>query len=648
MEQDPSTDIHKTRHRIFIFFCILPFILLPLLCLDAGISGDEPVHYEQAGKVYNYFATGGKDTSSIDTPITFLKYYGQSIDNFSYLVNKICGFRKPYLTRHIINALAGAATMAFTGLLAMELAGYGAGILAIIFLLLSPVFMGHSFNNLKDIPFALGFIVAIYYLLKFLRKFPVIQPGYLAGMIAGTGFAMSVRVGGLVILPIILAFSVIQAWIRRPAEIREKRRFALRLVFSMFLTVLITWIACVAYWPFGLVKPISNPLDSLNQMTHFMVSIRQLFDGKLYWSEQLPWYYAPKYFLITSPAIILTGLVFCRPLLKKLGPFILSLLVFCAFFPLIWVIINHSNLYGTIRHLLFIYPVMVVLSASGWCLVYQRLKKPLFRMGFAAILAAGLAGPTIHIIRNHPVEYVYFNRLSGGLPMAYGRYETDYYYHSLGPGVKWLEEEILSKPGADTLVIASNFPLEPFFAESFPHIRTVYTTWYEKGRHDWDYGLFVNAYLGPSGLQKKTWHPAQTIHTIDVDGFPMCLVLHRGDKRDLKGYRLFTTGRFSESADILKKVAGDDPGNETAWLYLGWSLRKMQDWNGSDQAANRLLLIHPESEPARELLIWNCLDTKRFEQAAKVAEELYRLNPKYKPATTLKTAAADSLSNLAR
>lgn len=649
MEQDVAiSNSDRIRHRIFTILCILPFVILPLLSLDAGISGDEPVHYQQAEKVFNFFATRGKDTSSLNTPITYLKYYGQSIDNLSYLINKIFGFQEPYRTRHIINALAGALTITFTALLAAEIAGYGAGILAILFLLLSPVFLGHTLNNLKDIPFALGYTAAIFYLLKFLRKLPIIHFGYLAGMAAGTGFAISVRVGGLVIIPIILAFSAIQAWIRQPAENHAKLIFIFRLAVSLLITILLACIAGIVNWPYGLQNPIRNSIESLNQMTHYMISIRQLFEGKLYWSESLPWYYAPKYFLLTSPAIILTGLFFCWLILKKQGPFLFSLLVFCALFPLFWVIVSRSNLYGTIRQLLFIYPMLVVLSACGWYLIHQRLKKPLFRWGIVGLLALGLAGPLVHIVKNHPVEYVYFNRLSGGVSMAYGRYETDYYFHSLGPGAKWLEKEILSKPGGDTLVIASNFPIEPFFEKSFPKIKTVYTTWYERGRHDWDYGLFVNAYLGPSGLQNKLWQPAQTIHTVDVDGYPMCLVLHREDKRDFKGYQLFTAGRFTESADILKPVARDDPGNETAWLYLGWSLRKMHDFDASDRAANQLLRIHPESEPARELLIWNYLDSKRFDQALLLADELYGLNPKYQPAITLRAAARDSVAALAR
>jgi hypothetical protein len=406
--------------------------------------------------------------------------------------------------------------------------------------------------------------------------------------------------------------------------------------------------AGIVNWPYGLEAPVRHSLESLGKMTHYIVSIRQLFEGTLWWSESLPWYYAPKYFMIVMPMVILAGIPLAFSLLKKQGPLLFSLVVFSAFFPLFWVILVHANLYGNIRHLLFIYPLLAVLSASGWVLVAARLKKGIFRWAVAGVLAAGLLGPVLHIFRNHPLEYVYFNRLAGGVKGAYHRYETDFWFNSLGPAARWLGQEILSKPGGDTLVIASNFPVDPFFAERFPKVRTVYTPWFERGRHDWDYGLFVNAYLGPEGLAGKEIKAGLTAHTVSVDGLPMCLVIRRDDKRDLMGYRLFSEGDPAAAAALLEPLTSEDPGNETAWLYLGWSLRQMKEYDKSDRAANNLLRIWPGSEPALELLIWNSLETGRFAGALEMAEQLYSINPKFGPAAGLLKAARDSAAGKTR
>src|ERR1035437_11175097 len=66
---------------IFNFSSAFLLVLMLLLSKNAGISCDEVLHYKQSVSVYNYFATHGKDLSALNTPVTNLKYYGQSYDN---------------------------------------------------------------------------------------------------------------------------------------------------------------------------------------------------------------------------------------------------------------------------------------------------------------------------------------------------------------------------------------------------------------------------------------------------------------------------------------------------------------------------------------------------------------------------------------
>jgi hypothetical protein len=44
----------------------------------------------------------------------------------------------------------------------------------------------------------------------------------------------------------------------------------------------------------------------------------------------------------------------------------------------------------------------------------------------------------IDMVQLHPYEYVYFNRLSGGLKRQSKRFETDYWSSSQRAGVEWL------------------------------------------------------------------------------------------------------------------------------------------------------------------------------------------------------------------
>jgi hypothetical protein len=623
---------------------LLPFILLPLLSLNSGISGDEPVHYAHAAKVVDYFQSDGKDTAALHTPVTNLKYYGQSFDNLSYRINQLIKPANPYRVRHLLNSLAGALTILFAALLAIEFGGYAAGNLTILFLLLSPVFLGHAFNNLKDIPFALGYVMAIYFLVLFMRRLPRIRLRYLVGIAAGAGLAFSVRAGALFLFPVIVLFVTAQAWITQPRRKKIRLRFWLVLSFMILFTLALTWFIGLTDWPWGRLDPIGNPIRSLSLMTKYTVSIRQLFDGSLIWSESLPWFYAPKYLLITTPSIILAGfLLTC--ILSRSFPFSFLLLPFSFLFPLLWVLFRDSNLYGGIRHLLFIYPLLAVIAAIGWNTVLIRVKKQSVRWIFILIISGGLVHPLIHIIRNHPVEYVYFNEISGGMANAFGKYETDYYYHSLGPAYEWLEREVLSSPGSDTLIIASNFPLNVYLDYSHPQTRAVYTTWFERGCYDWDYGLFANSYLSPSQLRNGDWPPPGSIHTIRVNGCPVCAVVKRDNQMDYLGYQAFKNDSLEQAEGYLSRSLQKDSANETALLYLGWTLRKSGDYPGSIAAAKKLLSVHPESEPARELIIWNFLNTRQFNLALEQASELFRINPKYPTATQLLGISQDSAVN---
>src|SRR5664280_2174061 len=76
-----------TEKRLKCVFNISSAFLLVLMLLlskNAGITCDEVLHYNHSVSVYNYFATHGEDQSALNTPVTNLKYYGQSYDCLLY------------------------------------------------------------------------------------------------------------------------------------------------------------------------------------------------------------------------------------------------------------------------------------------------------------------------------------------------------------------------------------------------------------------------------------------------------------------------------------------------------------------------------------------------------------------------------------
>ena len=118
-------------------------------------------------------------------------------------------------------------------------------------------------------------------------------------------------------------------------------------------------------------------------MSNISVALRVMFEGKIIWSDNLPWYYIPKNILITVPLVIL--IFFLVPLFIAIGTkdtvhaFWIFLLYFTSLFPVVYIIYKGSNVYGGWRHVLFIYPPLVTLTSTGIIWVRDMFSKPLVR-----------------------------------------------------------------------------------------------------------------------------------------------------------------------------------------------------------------------------------------------------------------------------
>ncbi|MEI8225496.1 MAG: hypothetical protein WCG82_06170, partial [Bacteroidota bacterium] len=312
----------ETRLKYIFYFssAILLFLML-LTSRDAGITCDEVLHYNQSVSVYNYFATHGEDQSALNTPVTNLKYYGQSFDNMVTILIRWFNIENIYGFRHLMSSIAGWLVILITALFAVWLAGYRAGILAMILFAVSPTFIGHTQNNLKDIPFALGYIASTFYTLKFFvsgKKNSILNIILLTASIA---FSISIRAGGLLLICYLFFFFFLFYIFK---YLRDKQinfiEFRTKLLWITGITI-ISWLLSILLWPFALQSPVKNVLESYNVMAHFPDTFRQIFEGKVEWSDYMPWYYLPKSMSITIPLIVLTGLIlfiiFSRLLFKN-------------------------------------------------------------------------------------------------------------------------------------------------------------------------------------------------------------------------------------------------------------------------------------------------------------------------------------------
>jgi hypothetical protein len=156
----------------------------------------------------------------------------------------------------------------------------------------------------------------------------------------------------------------------------------------------------------------------------------------------------PVWFAITLPETYLVALACAligsyrwlrRPCVRAERPIGSGLVVMAALLPLIAAIVLRPVVYDGQRHFLFVLPPLACLAGVALASVLRaRSLARWLRYGLLAAWLWLLAWTFRDMYKLHPYEYVYFNRLSGGLRAAYQRYETDYWGASYKEGIEWV------------------------------------------------------------------------------------------------------------------------------------------------------------------------------------------------------------------
>lgn len=636
----------------FFLTALAIFILLPILSTEAGLSGDDEKHYQHAAKVYRYFSED--DPAALNDPQYKLNFYGQSFDYFTYLLIRLFHLEdQPYEARHVMVALTGAAAILFTGLLVKLLAGNAAGWLALLLMFLSPRFLGHAFNNPLDVPFALGNVFTLYHTMLFLKKLPRISLRSSLWIAVGIGWTNGIRIGGLLLVPYLFLFAGLYLLVRKwPWKFFSAPwwRFALKGLLTLVLISVGGYLLSLLTWPYALQDIINHPIQAFKVMTNIQVSIRVLYDGLILWSDHLPWHYIPQNILITVPVIILLGFFasiytwYSRR--KEQESFFFFMLWFTVLFPVIFIIYRESNVYGGWRHMMFIYPSMLALSAMALAHLARTGKKRIAMVVVSVVIAAGLFHPLRHILRNHPNTYIYFNEWAGGINHTYGRFETDYYANSLKPASDYFIENILpgieSRPDQPTRVV-SNSNIAYYFRNHRDRVTPFYSRYYDRGRYDWDYAILYCNYLHPYQLNNGLWPPKNTIHELKVDDVVVAAIVERKNKVDHLGstqlneaLREHNSGKLAQAQAYLENATLYDPHNEAAMLDLGNAYSASYRFDEARAIMDRLLEFYPEYDKALNVKAYTFLmeaqvkqDPVLLDQAIVVFNQAIKSNHKF-------------------
>ena len=426
----------RRRRRLWWFLLVAASAALTLLLIalsgDFGVTFDERPRHRYGEQVVAFYR-GDLPRSAFRENGGHL--YAALFDASAVLLHEWLG-GDVYRVRHRLSALVGGLGILVTGLLAARIAGVGAGLLAVVLLALSPRWIGHSMNNPKDLPFAACCAVALLSFTLVRGTAPILT--WPRAFVTGLALALplNVRPGALLYLGyfgLLLAAATVAARAWRP-------RLLAVTAAQLALVTVVMLLAGTLLWPWAQAQPFERPFQALLGVSRFDWQGQVLFRGEHVTASQVPAIYLPTWMLITIPPVVLAGAAASAAALRDARLRWITLGLWgVTLTPLALAAARGSTLYDGWRHVLFVYPSLVVVAAIGWTWMLTARDASL-RIAVVAALAAGAVEPLVYMVRSHPHHVVYFNSAVEGPRGAFRRYELDYWGNSLLEASEWTSD----------------------------------------------------------------------------------------------------------------------------------------------------------------------------------------------------------------
>ena len=616
LERPPVTSPRDPMlQKIFWAVAAVGLLWLLGLSLGSGINADDKFQVDYSQKLVSYYTTFGKDTTALNIREGNMHLYGGFFEVVTGFANKTFGLQPTDLAyhqvRHASSAALGWVAILCAGLLAALIAGWRAGVITLIIMLLSPRFVGDSLMNPKDIPFAAGYIMAIYNMVALLQRLPEVRRWNLVGLAVGLGISLGIRAGGLLSFAILLLFTGLHfllknGGLRAFSDGKNLKKYAV----IILGTAAAGYLFAMLFWPYALQNPLKNPFTALSKFADLEVKIRVLFEGTNQMSDVTPWNYSLKWIAYTIPLAALVGfagsIAMLPRLLRRYQPLWVLLVMFTAIFPVFYVIYKDSIIHDGWRHLTFAYPSMAVAAGLCWNeLASFFTEKKYMRWAVYGGMALLLADAGAFIVTNAKMPYVYFNPIVGGTAGAFGKFETDYWGVSTRQGIEWMEQQGILKPDmTEIVVIATNmyYSTKQLTAKYGDKVKIKYLKWEKRCDDAWDYALYPTRFLSGATLQKGFWPPDNAVHLVTAGGAPILAVLKDNGKNCALGMASFKLGDWQSAISLLQAEVANVPDNELAWTNLAQAYLSNKQLEEAKAAVEKALAISPDDSQANNLL----------------------------------------------
>jgi hypothetical protein len=435
------------------------------LVVGLSIYRDFGLHWDSFSQTYigeiNYRYIASRDPALL----TFKnRYYGPAFEVFLYLITRGLPERELFFTRHLAIFLTFYLGVFSFYLLVKKIFGnWKVALLGSLFLILSPRIFADGFYNSKDIPFLSVFILAVYTLIRYLDQ-KTFRNAAVHALICA--LLVALRLPGMLILGLTLGFLLLDI-LFQPQSHLKKYWLLTGLMYIGLVSGLV-----ILFWPVLWHDPSGELVKAFQQMSNFpWLGGALLYRGQLLDAKNLPWHYIPVWILITTPLMYLFWLAvgvarqsfyFVFGAGKIISPEKRNFLLIAAWLltPIAVVIVLHSTLYDGWRQLFFVYPALLLLGLYGvqvaFSLRLPQIPGRIIQGAILLLLLAGLFDPFSFMVRNHPNENVYFNRLAGKtMRSVKAAYELDYWGLSYRQGLEWV---LAHDPSEAVRVYVANVP----------------------------------------------------------------------------------------------------------------------------------------------------------------------------------------------
>jgi tetratricopeptide (TPR) repeat protein len=647
--------------NLLLFSFIAVFVAMTAMSFFYGLSGDEVDMNEYGKTILKYFTSFGSDQSVFRTSDELnaakvynynrdgvIQYYGGLFDLICALINTISPLDE-YVTRHLLNAWAGFLALFFAAKITRKILGEQAAIIAVWLMFLSPFFLGHAMNNPKDIPFAATYIMSIYFMIRLFERLPNPSKKDYLWVILSIGATINIRVGGILLIPYLAVFAGILFIVKN--YIQQEKVALGTFVKPVLITGVLGYLAGSLLWPYALQNPFTNPLNALSEMSNFKVNIRQLFEGAKIFSGELPVSFLPKSFIITNSLAILSGLglmlIFLCGFRKNKNAAVLYFIFFTAFFPLAYIIYSKSNVYHAWRHVLFIFPSIIVLTAFGWQRIIEMFEKMKVKLIGIALLFFLLIEPAYFIAATFPNTVTYHNQLVGGVKGAYGNYEVDYYYNSLKQCADWFKKTELPKyKNTDTIIVLSNAVhlLTKYFPEP-NNVKFDYIRYSERNSKMWDYVIFHIALIPSEDIKSNAWLPASTVYKASIQGKTLCAVIKRPSYEDIKAYAFLQNNQIDSALICFNNYLLKDSSNTSVLNMVSNIYMQTDRMAEAERYINRSYKIDSSSMETKQMKGILCIQQRDFANAQILFSQIISESPQYAKAYFYLAIAQFNLGN---